>query len=1435
MPSARCCVSWTTRLHATRRSSLPSRQPAYLALWATAFEDAAGAIDRAASLLSSPDPERRLVATHLLGQLALGQTCEALLPLLDDPDLRVALRAFTGLIGVRGEVAGPADMFERLERLLVRLDGRKTSRDDAAWPWQACHANAETVAHALIASLDTRSPKRLIAYMDRMQDYDRGQVAEALAALPTWDAEVHDTIFGLARDRSSWVRGRVLELLAKRPLAVGDAPALEALLTRKSGDVRRSILSLLLNQADDAALSSAERLLAARHPLQRLAGLDLLSELSGSGRRAARCHARAAWYRTERTAAQALTPEETVRLDALLSSDEEMGAAPTIENVLGLIAPEDLTPPVPPRRLRLTMDTPAARACLASLDALVEAHRTTPVTTRTWRGSDEMLLGNLAWHFPYPQANVPAEDDARDNLPLAEIWRGWEAQRAPEEHDPDGLELVRAIILVLGTRSAGDPNAGPGSGDATDTYGQLPFLLQVDAADGDDGAASAAGTGPNGDTAATVGAFLPGLLDLIATAGDAARVRPQRLRLRHPQLVLPVLRWLVYLQEPAPARMLDFLLDGVEAALASVPRQLLEQEREAVTAGTRDRQLGQWRHSIGRDGALTLVEHLLAWRPDLWTDAHHARYWALLHWLDRPLPGLPRQLPALPRVLAAHRAGGASEADVLEHLAASARNRGYYWAGHDGGLAALSGRASHPLMESYPVLKRLISALRERTLRVELARGEMPTAATPLALALRYTGGAGVFVRLVAALAPTDLARGYGYDNESRATVFSHLLRATFPVPDDTVAEFSRLAGAAGIETTRLVAAAVYAPQWARHVEQHLGWPHFEDAVWWTHAHTKDMNWSVDAGLKEVWQAQISERTPLTGQDLIDGAVDVDWFGRSYEGLGPGRWEQVYAAAKYASGGTGHARARLFADAMTGKLTAAELGRRITAKRAQDAVRALGLLPLPAADSRAEEVAARYHAIQEFVRGGKKFGAQRRASEGATARTGLENLARTAGFPDPMRLQWAMEAHLAADLRDGARAVTDGDIGVTLALDPLTSEPHVTVARADGRILKALPARLKKNLEIAALLERKREIERQVARMRVSLEAAMCRGDRFEAAELIRLLDHPVLARLLRNLVFVRDHDGGAYATVLGYPALVTRAGTGERRLGFSACDGRVATVDACARDLRLAHPSDLFASGAWHDWQHDCFASERIQPFKQVFRELYVLTANERRNGDDTLSGRYAGQQVQPRQALALLGTRGWIAHPNEGVRRAFHAEGLSAAVTVDDGFLTPAEVEGLTLGEVRFTRCGDWEPIPLVEVPARVFSEVMRDLDLVVSVAHRGGVDPEATASTVEMRAALVRETCGLLGLGNVDLRSAHALVKGGLGDYSIHLGSAVVHRQPGGALCIVPVHGQHRGRLFLPFSDDDPRTAEVVSKVVLLARDKEIKDPGILEQLL
>ena len=164
---------------------------------------------------------------------------------------------------------------------------------------------------------------------------------------------------------------------------------------------------------------------------------------------------------------------------------------------------------------------------------------------------------------------------------------------------------------------------------------------------------------------------------------------------------------------------------------------------------------------------------------------------------------------------------------------------------------------------------------------------------------------------------------------------------------------------------------------------------------------------------------------------------------------------------------------------------------------------------------------------------------------------------------------------------------------------------------------------------------------------------------------------------------------------------------------------------------------------------------------------------------------------------------------------------------------WFSPSDVEAPTLEEVCFHSLNDYQPIPLSEIPPVVFSEIMRDIDLVVSVAHVGGVDPEASHSTMEMRAALARESTKLFKLDNIEVKNRHILIKGKLGEYSIHLGSAQVSKN-GLALSILPVHSQHRGRMFLPFVDDDPKTAELISKMKLLAEDHKIQDPTILAQI-
>jgi hypothetical protein len=309
-------------------------------------------------------------------------------------------------------------------------------------------------------------------------------------------------------------------------------------------------------------------------------------------------------------------------------------------------------------------------------------------------------------------------------------------------------------------------------------------------------------------------------------------------------------------------------------------------------------------------------------------------------------------------------------------------------------------------------------------------------------------------------------------------------------------------------------------------------------------------------------------------------------------------------------------------------------------------------------------------------------------------------------------------------------------------------------------------------------------------------------------------MEHALVRPLLERLVL--QHGDGK-----GYPVKSGKA--------LQSHTGKIVTVKA-GDQIAIAHPLDLLASKDWHHWQKDCFARECLQPFKQIFREIYVATKEEESEGDR--SRRYAGHQLNPQQAMALFGQRGWSTR--EGIEKLYRDEGIIAEVYFNGGHTTPAAVEAPTLELVGFRKRDSWTLLSLKKVPKKIFSEVMRDLDLVVSVAHVGGVDPESSASTIDLRAALLKETFDLLSIKNVKLDSRHALIKGKLGHYSVHLGSGIVHKQPGGAVCIVPVHAQQRGRLFLPFADNDPKTAEVVSKVLLLARDDEIQDPTILQQI-
>ena len=1356
----------------------------YFSLWSMGFEDVEPMMEKAKKLLENESAEHRFVGVTLLAQTQKLEGRKALVKSLGDENLTVAARAYQAVRGDYYEEIIFA--YKELRGFLERLPDRKdASLKPLVWPWTEGTLAPSEIADALVSHLETRNPLGLFEVVSRMSPSGRSCLVEPLAEWGKKDKECRKKLLEMLKDRSSGVVASVFRELRKGGYKGGEEEFLESLLSKKSAELRRGALELLLKQKDEQVLASVERLLGEKLTLSRQGGLELLDQLAKEERVTDKAREMAAEYRERR---KKLSKTEEILLEGLVTEGSEIW---TLEDALGLAKECELTKAPVMTDLGMPLITGAGVRLVAALDELIHEHRKEEISFQGWNG-EEMCepLGSIAFGFPAPEEKLDREANLA-RLPLATAWLEWWEKRGDELRDEDGFELLRARVV---------PKAGEGSYYANRSKKYYGWSEK---------------DSWNGLTIET----------------------PRKGGVRYETVLDKILEWIFYLFGNE-REMLVGALDSYETALAGYARE------ELCEQGFRKKKKGKEpsQHSSPWQDWRSSVISFSRGQLSVWDDELRKRFWEMEYWKWRPVlevSGEQKEVPLGPwgeevdchLALNAYEAGFAKVEDVYFRflgfgpirIPKNERPEQEYYS-HYGeetepeadlsdirvlGEKSLRGRER---------LADVIATIRDRVLEVELGRGDLPTVSSTAALSLWRVEGIDRFFELAEALGKENLIRTYSWGEAqlSRNTVFSHLLRICHAKDDETFERFNTLAMKSGLSDQRFLDLAVFAPQWANWVEGYLGWSKLEDAIWWIHAHTKDTQWEVDEETREAWETESRERTPLSGEDLQDGAVDVGWFSECYLELKKKRWEMLYRSAKMASSSAGHRRAQLFADAMLGTVTKTELTKRIKEKRNQDAVRALGLLPLAGGKGKKRDLLLRYELFQEFLRGSKKFGSQRQASEKRAMRIGMDNLARTAGYADPVRLEWAMEQEAVEDLKEGSISVEVGETIVTLLINEWC-EPEIKVEKG-GKQLKSVPVAAKKDKAVKALTGRKTELKRQLSRMRKSLEGMMCDGIEMEGRELKELMEHPLLAPLLGSLVFWGEEG------LRGYPE--------ENGKVLRSADGKLEPVTD-GDILRIAHPDDLFQSKGWSQWQGDCFSREVVQPFKQVFREYYPVSDAEAQDkrGD---SKRFAGHQVNPRQAMALLGARGWVAVPEEGVRKVFYREKFCSWLSFEESFHTPAEVEGLTLEGVHFTPRGEDKRHELAEIPRRLFSEVMRDMDLVVSVAHMGGVDPEASQSTMEMRGALIAETARLMGLKNVELKERNVFVKGELGEYSIHLGSAETKMVPGGSLFLVAVQSQHRGRIFLPFADDDPKTAELLSKVILLARDHEIKDPKLLRQI-
>jgi hypothetical protein len=175
----------------------------------------------------------------------------------------------------------------------------------------------------------------------------------------------------------------------------------------------------------------------------------------------------------------------------------------------------------------------------------------------------------------------------------------------------------------------------------------------------------------------------------------------------------------------------------------------------------------------------------------------------------------------------------------------------------------------------------------------------------------------------------------------------------------------------------------------------------------------------------------------------------------------------------------------------------------------------------------------------------------------------------------------------------------------------------------------------------------------------------------------------------------------------------------------------------------------------------------------------------------------------------------------------------------------------------QVRFYRQDEREPMPLAEVPPLAFSELMRDIDLFVSVASVGndphwqdhGTEPrlrdywhdftfgDLSATGVTRKEVLKQIIPKLKIASRCTFAGNFLVVRGNLRTYKIHLGSSSILMSPNDQyLCIVPRpqgSGKNEQPMYLPFEGDE-RLSVILSKAFLLAADSEITDPSIVSQI-
>lgn len=412
--------------------------------------------------------------------------------------------------------------------------------------------------------------------------------------------------------------------------------------------------------------------------------------------------------------------------------------------------------------------------------------------------------------------------------------------------------------------------------------------------------------------------------------------------------------------------------------------------------------------------------------------------------------------------------------------------------------------------------------------------------------------------------------------------------------------------------------------------------------------------------------------------------------------------------------------------------------------------------------------------------------------------------------------------------------------------------------KPDGNEQKTMPAFVKEKLEpkLKKLKDSVKQIELTTSAQRDRLGRMLISnrpisGDKFESF----YFNHGLMRFLVKKIIWTYT-EGSKQQDVFFLQDHWVNA------------EGATVQVQMTANEsFTLWHP--VFHSiETVQQWRSFMMQYHIVQPLKQAFREVYFLTDAE--VNTRVYSNRMAAHILKQHQFNMLAKTRGWkyslmgaydngIEHDKASIdlkEYQLRAEFWISEVNADDAFNDTGIWNFVATDQIRFIDTASNQPKELFEIPAIVFSEVFRDVDLFVGVASVGN-DPNwrdngglpqyhdywqsysfgDLTEIAKTRKGILEGLLPRLKIAKVArVQDKFLVVKGKFRTYKIHIGSTNILMEPNDQyLCIVPDRSQKdvTGNVFLPFEGDNGLSV-ILSKAMLLAEDDQITDSTILTQI-